>query len=472
MQDPAFQFGHLRRIDALGVRETGEVAEEEAHGVAQAAIAVRDALQDLGTDALVGGVVRLGDPEAQDVGAVFLHHLVGDDGVAERLGHLVALLVQREAVGDDVAVGRAAKGAAGLEQRGMEPAAMLVGAFHVDVGDAVLGAVGAVAEDEGVGGAAIEPHVEDVEDLGVVFGVGVVGEEALLGALGIPAVGPFGLEGLGDAGVHGFVAEQVVGIGGQGARLREAGQRHAPGALARQHPVGAGLDHRMQAVAAGLGGELDQRVDRGQRALADRAAVVALAVVDGAVDGGEPLRRVAVDDRGLRAPGVGVAVLDAAARQKAARLDQLVDDGLVGVAFLALVGQYLRAAEEGQIGPEAAVVHHVVGDDLLQHSEVAVELVLLHPVGGGAVDEAGAFLVGDEGGGAEVPRVVPFGVGACRSREGMMQGHAFELRRGHVAQAAVHGAVEPRLRHNVGSELVGEDEAVPDRAPSILRGRR
>jgi hypothetical protein len=139
--------------DALGLGETREAAEEEAHRVAQAPVAVGDALQDLVADAQVGGVVRLRHPEPQDVGAVALHHLLGRDRVARGLRHLVALGVEREAVGQHAPVGRAADGAAGLEHGGMEPAAVLVGAFEVEVGDAVLGPVRAVAEDEGVGGA-------------------------------------------------------------------------------------------------------------------------------------------------------------------------------------------------------------------------------------------------------------------------------------------------------------------------------
>jgi hypothetical protein len=52
----------------------------------------------------------------------------------------------------------------------MEPAAMLVGAFQVEIRDAVFGPVLPVAQHEGMGGAAVEPDVEDVEDLLVLVG--------------------------------------------------------------------------------------------------------------------------------------------------------------------------------------------------------------------------------------------------------------------------------------------------------------
>jgi hypothetical protein len=74
VEHPALELGHLGGLDALGLVEMRQRAEQEAQGVAQAAVAVGGALEDLGADALVDGVVGLGDPEAQDVGAV-----LGDD---------------------------------------------------------------------------------------------------------------------------------------------------------------------------------------------------------------------------------------------------------------------------------------------------------------------------------------------------------------------------------------------------------
>ena len=91
-------------------------------------------LQDLRADALVLGVVGADHPQAQDVGAVLVAHRLRRGDVAQRLRHLAALLVEREAVRQHAVVGRAAARAAALEQRGMEPAAMLVGALEIEVG--------------------------------------------------------------------------------------------------------------------------------------------------------------------------------------------------------------------------------------------------------------------------------------------------------------------------------------------------
>ena len=163
-----------------------------------------------------------------------------------------------------------------------------------------------------------------------------------------------------------------------------------------------------------------------------------------------------------------IAVLDLAARQQATGLDQLVDHGGVGVAFLALAVKDVGAAKEGQIGAEAAIVHHVVRDDLLQHAEIAVKLVFLHPVRRRAMDKAGAFVFGHEIGGAEIARVVPFAVPAVCTGQRMCQRHRGKLMRGHVTQAAIHAIVKSRPAHHLASQLVGKDIAVADARPAFL----
>src|SRR3546814_10112157 len=62
------------------------------------------------------------------------HQVDGADRVAERRGHLHALGVHGEAMGQYRLVRRAAAGAAAFEQARLEPAAMLVAAFEVKVG--------------------------------------------------------------------------------------------------------------------------------------------------------------------------------------------------------------------------------------------------------------------------------------------------------------------------------------------------
>ena len=205
-------------------------------------------------------------------------------------------------MGEHGAIGRAPDGAAGLQHRGMEPSPVLVGAFQVKIGDPIRAAILAVAQDESMGGAAVEPHIENVKDLIPRLGVIAIAQEARLGTGLIPRIGPFGLEGVKNTGVHLWIAQQEIGVGGCRPLFREAGQRNAPCALARKHPIGPRLDHGIEPVAPGLGRPLHQLVDGGQRALPDRLPILIHPIAQGLVDGGEPLRTVQADHRRFRPP--------------------------------------------------------------------------------------------------------------------------------------------------------------------------
>ena len=160
MQHPALELGHLGVGHLLRPPIAVEAAQQVAQGVAQPAIGLGLVLQDLRADALVLGVVGADHPQAQDVGAVLVAHRLRRGDVAQRLRHLAALLVEREAVRQHAVIGRAAARAAALEQRGMEPAAMLVGALEIEVGRPLE--LGIALEREDVGAAGVEPDVEDV----------------------------------------------------------------------------------------------------------------------------------------------------------------------------------------------------------------------------------------------------------------------------------------------------------------------
>ena len=235
-------------------RKWCERAEHPAHRVAQLAVGLDEGLEDLRADAQVVGIVGRRHPQAQDVGAAVLDDVLRRGDVALRLRHLLALLVEDEAVREDDVEGRAAARAAALEERGMEPAAVLVRALeiHDRVGPAVEPAarleVLAHLEREGVRRARIEPDVEDVVDLLVVGGVEAGGSEEARSGVRLrtrrrrPPVSKAAAIGRVDA----LVLEDVVR-----APLDEDGDRHAPGALARHHPVGPVLDHAGDAVLAG-----------------------------------------------------------------------------------------------------------------------------------------------------------------------------------------------------------------------------
>src|SRR3546814_13803384 len=88
---------------------------------------------------------------------------------------------------EDGLIRRLTARAAAFEQRRLEPAAMLVAAFEIEVG-AVRAAVVAdergpapAFEHEGMGAARIEPDVENIDDALVIGGVIGRSEERLVG---------------------------------------------------------------------------------------------------------------------------------------------------------------------------------------------------------------------------------------------------------------------------------------------------
>src|SRR5690606_32018870 len=110
-------------------------------------------------------------------------------------------------------------------------------------------------------------------------------------------VGALLFERLENAGVDRLVLQDLALIVGEDA------DRDAPGALARQYPVGPVGDHGPEARLTRRRHET-RGVDRGERTLAQGGAVL-----EGLVHVDEPLRRVAKDDRLLGTPAMGIGVL-------------------------------------------------------------------------------------------------------------------------------------------------------------------
>jgi hypothetical protein len=90
------------------------------------------------------------------------------DDVAGRFGHLLALAIDHEAVRQQGLVRRVAVAGAAGQQTGLEPAAMLVGAFQIQVGR--VRQAFAFLQQAGVGDAGIEPDIQRVLVLDVKLG--------------------------------------------------------------------------------------------------------------------------------------------------------------------------------------------------------------------------------------------------------------------------------------------------------------
>ena len=153
------------------------------------------------------------------------------------------------------------------EQRALEPAAVLVAAFEVDVGRP--GQLGPDRQHRLVARSRIEPHVEDVhlarEGRAAARAAREAGGQELLDGPLVPRVGAVLAEhggGLLDerGRRHRFAARRAV----------DGRNRHAPGPLARDAPVGAVHEHVVDAVVAPRRHPLDGVVDGVERRFPQR----------------------------------------------------------------------------------------------------------------------------------------------------------------------------------------------------------
>ena len=195
------------------------------------------------------------------------------------------------------------------DERRLEPAAVLVGGFEVQVG-LPLDAHHLVNHGEPAH-AGIDPHVERVVAAGRagreverVVDRRVVGVEPDVRAVLGDEVGDL----VDELGVEDRLVVGVV----------ERGQRHTPTALARDAPVGPRFDRAVDAVAAPVRNPFH--------------------LVDGAQDLGtqfvhadEELVHRAEDDRHLGTPAVRVGVMDLALARQRADAFEHGDDVRVGV---------------------------------------------------------------------------------------------------------------------------------------------
>ena len=131
VQHQPVEFGHAGDPDRGAPLVMGERAQHPADRVAQLAVVVGDGLEDLRSDALVVGIVDARHPKTKDVGAGNADDVLRERLIAERLRLLAAFLVEREAMRQHDVERRAAARAAALEQRRLEPAAMLVRTLEI-----------------------------------------------------------------------------------------------------------------------------------------------------------------------------------------------------------------------------------------------------------------------------------------------------------------------------------------------------
>ncbi len=231
-------------------------------------------------------------------------------------------------------IGRAARRAAAFQQRRMKPAAMLVRAFKIDIGWPFQ--IAPLLEHEDMRGRGVEPHVQDIAHLLPLGGLlDDAFEEALACVLIKPRIDTLSGEGVHDA-LDKLLGFLEIRIRDDLARflMHENGNRHAPHALARDDVIRPRLDHAAETVAA-LRRDKLRVADSLQRQLADGVLALHALNGDGLIDGDEPLRRVAVDDRRFRPPGMRIVMLVARVhRNERVCFLQRLNNGRVGVSHI------------------------------------------------------------------------------------------------------------------------------------------
>ena len=110
------QLRYRRHIDPFLLAEPVERPEQIAESVAQLAILVADAGEDLLADPMVLGEIDRQGPQPQNVRAAVLDKVERVDRIAQALGHFHALGVHGEAVGQHRFVRRSPARAAAFEQ--------------------------------------------------------------------------------------------------------------------------------------------------------------------------------------------------------------------------------------------------------------------------------------------------------------------------------------------------------------------
>ena len=327
-------------ISATGTRSASvkpsQRAQHPAQRVAQPAIELRLLLQDFRADAQIFGGVRHHHPQAQNVGAVLVRDFLRGHHVAERFRHFAALLVHHEAVRQHRLERRPAACADRFQQRGLEPAAMLVRAFQIEIGRPGQGR-GPPARRHG--SSRIRTRHPRCRAPARNLGVAVVAQETGW-RRGKPGVGAFRRERLHDARNHRGVAQRFAGrlstntaIGTPQARWR---LMHQSGRASTMRPM------RL-------------RPDSGTNAVASMAASAFRRMPFRSVHADEPLRRGAEDQRRLGSPGMRIGMQQPAAREQPAGLGQGGADRIIGLVDV-------HAGKQRHPGVETTVAADGIGD--------------------------------------------------------------------------------------------------------------
>ena len=289
-----------------------EIRQKDAQRVANAPVGIRETREDFLRERNIVGEVHTTDPEAQKVGTVFVHIMVGIRRFLISTGSglrdfLAGVDIHHESMGEHGAVGGAVIQGNGSHERTLEPAAVLIGSFEVEIsGEAEFGAL---AHDGLVAEAGVHPHIKGVVATGRSCGQTNKGTPCSVIHFE-PRVRAFFRKNIRHFANHDGI-EEWLAFG-----IVENRQWHAPCALAGDAPIRPGLHGATNTVATPVR-EPCGGIDFFEGLGAD------------VFDADEELLDGAEDDRRLGAPAVRVGVFVGALSSEGTFLIQELDDACI-----------------------------------------------------------------------------------------------------------------------------------------------
>ena len=222
-----------------------EIRQKDAQRVANASVGIRETREDFLRERNIVGEVHTADPQAQEVGSVFVHIMVGVRGFLISTGSglrdfLAGIDIHHESMREHGAVGGAVIEGYGSHKRTLEPSAVLVGGLQVEIGGEAE--FGALAHDGLVAEAGVHPHIEGVIAAGRACGQ--TDKAAPCSVIHFePRVRAFFGKNIRHFANHGRIEDRLA------FGIVENRQWHAPCALAGDAPIWARFDRSANAVA-------------------------------------------------------------------------------------------------------------------------------------------------------------------------------------------------------------------------------
>ena len=307
-QRPLVKLQHFVERNCISfIVEIVGVAQNVTDGVTDFAVYLSQLLQDFRGDTNICLIIGGSSPQTDDISTVLFDYVLRNDNVTYGFGHLAAIAVNYITMSQYGFVRSTACNSNGGQQRGLEPATMLVTAFEVHSN--WPGQLRTLCGNSHMRGTAVEPYVHDiaflVEVLAAAFRADSAFRQQLFCSVSPPCIAAFFFEPVSNRVDGSFVNQMLTAV-----IAVEYRDRNAPYTLTADAPVMTVAYHVMDTLLAPGRNPL-YIVDRFQ------------CFVTEAVDRSEPLRGCAENNRVFAAPAVCVLVLNVFFTQQAVQLSQI-----------------------------------------------------------------------------------------------------------------------------------------------------